>query len=396
MTLPWIVGALVVSAPALAYDVAPPEKHPSANYAILQAAIEEHPNEVLVLQPGIYDIGKHWLDVRHGVTVEGATDAEGNLLTTVTGGDNLFYVTLFGEHAYDDVTLHDLKLLGYGPWEAIVHTPLDTASYTWQPGGGNLTVEGCEIEVAAWNVIWSLWVDGVSIRVRDNRMKTRSDDYGGEALFIQNSSYTFLEVVGNEIDSGAAGVEIFNNIQRWQPYQDASAGPARILDNDIVCHSGGCVEGIRLVGSALVSGNTLRPAVDEDDAFTSGLFWSSGPSPTSAAQVVGNTFVGGDGSDVQWLGGIRLGGLGRAEALQVKENAFWGDWNYGVLAQGESKGNIFIANDFAEASFAGPTWVFEADTENNSVTDSSGVTQTVIDFGVRNHFQGTSPFLPFD
>jgi len=380
-------------------EIGPPAGSPDATFAQIQNAIDNNPGALLRMQAGTYDIGAHWLTVRHGITVEGVTDADGNLLTTVQGEDWIFHVRATGDYAEDDITLRHLHVHSFY-FEVIVHAPFDFSTNSWLSGGGDLTIEECEITNDRLFSIWSVGVDGGSFCLRDSRIISS----GNDAVRLENGSYRSVDISGNVIQSPFSGVEIVN-FPGALPANSRS-GPAYVVGNEIRAAFSGAlqasIEVIRPNGPAFVMDNILDVRQGKY-----GLVWDSGEDRKSA-HVVGNTFVGGDNDD----GDLRVGVFffsifspfqTGAKTVLFADNRFSGWWSWGVLVEDSSENNVFLHNDFTEADVApsdayggGVHWAFNpfrGHSSHNSVTDNSGVEQSYEDLGTHNHFQGTS-FLP--
>jgi len=121
------------------------------DYDILQPNIDENPGAILMLQPGAYQLEFSWLVIPHGITIQGATDEEGNLLTAIHGPGGIFHVRAIGDHASEDVTLRSI-FMSSGQ-TCVYHAPVDYGDGSWHPGGGNITIEGCWMENGSYNSI---------------------------------------------------------------------------------------------------------------------------------------------------------------------------------------------------------------------------------------------------
>ncbi|MGW8178382.1 MAG: hypothetical protein ACWGQW_06400, partial [bacterium] len=385
---------LILLCPLLEAQVVVDLPPPTGNndWDILQPNIDENPGATLMLQPGIYRIGFDWVVIPHGITIQGATDEEGNLLTTIQGPGWIFHVRAIGEHAHDDIRLRNLAMFGGGT--CVYHAPVDYGGGGWQPGGGNLTVEGCWIENGTSNSIWSRWASDVSLVVRDCELLS----WGEDTIRLQNGTYRSVDIYNNAIEivdkpdpHVSSPIKIINGPGGWWDYQlPPQSGPININENWIRAgtHAANCIVVLGPVGKATVKGNFL----DATAPFAGGINWESANDAIPATKIVENTFAGGEDN-----GPFRVGvsfhpwRYGGTSKVLFKGNTFTGCWTVGVEVFGNSENNLFIDTDFTDAQvFPGVYWNFGIGTQKNTVTDNSGVEQSWIDDGTENHFQGTS------
>lgn len=408
---PEAVGTAGMSGSANVIQVDPPG---GVDFVTLQSAIDDNPGAVLQLQPGTYDIGAERLTIPHGLTLRGATDAAGELLTTIEGADpvTVVHVRALGEHADEEITLVNLGIhapVGTG----VLHRAFDFDSGEFVfPGGGDLTVVGCDIRTEQaptpgpdGGALWVNVVDDVAIRIESSTFTATADG----AIILDGAVYSSLEIRDNTIISEGAGILFNGQGFLFRDEQDPSAaGIARIVDNEIEAGTGSnfIAAGLNILtprGVTFASGNTVRmPGSERTDVLRVGMQVDN---PLGEqVQVTGNELIGGSADD----GKLRFGLLVSGDRGHYRDNSFQDFWSTGVVVAlpilpflTESSHNNFLHNDFSEARIAPDTefgfpavhWWLAPESSQTSVTDNSGVEQLILDQGTGNHFQGSS-FLP--
>lgn len=394
---------------------------PNGNdFATLQAAIDDNPGAVLQLQGGTYDIGENRLTIPHGLTLQGATDAGGGLLTTIEGGDAvaLVHVRALGEHADEKTTLLHLGItmrdLGIEDRRAaVLHRAFDYEAGEFVfPGGGDLTVRGCEVTAGVdpeAKAFWTFVVEDAAITLENSTFMSGGDF----AVLFDGAVYSSLAIRNNTIRPDDAGLLMNGQDFTFVEGQDPSkTGTARIVGNNITVGTkkvqGIVNTGLNVIaprGPTFVSDNVVSvPGTEAPNTVSVGLQMSNLLSKQVA--ITGNQLRGGDSDD----GKARIGLLAVGDKGRYAKNVFEDVWSTGViialplLPNPESMLNTFLHNDFSDAQILphkqpqfpplpAVHWWLGPQSSKTSVTDNSGVEQLVLDQGTSNHFQGTS-FLP--
>lgn len=389
----------------------------SGDFTTLQSAIDDNPGAVLQLQAGTYDIGAERLTIPHGLTLRGATDAAGELLTTIEGEnpEAVVHVRALDERADEEIVLRELAIVS-SEASGVLHSAFDfEAGEFVLPGGGDLTIQGCDIRQEAISgvagpALWVNVVDGVAIEVENSTFTSNFDG----SIILDGAVYTSLQIRNNEIRYLNAGILVNGQEFRFLDEQDPSAtGRARIVGNDI---QGGTVPsgdpvsvGLSILvprGPVFAADNSLSIlGTDPPNTLAFGVLVDN---PLGNQVAITNTeLAGGDSDD----GKVRIGLSVSGDEGRYARNTFRGFWSTGVVVAlpilpflTESSQNKFLHNDFSEARiapadqpelppFPAVHWWLAPESTENSVTDNSGVEQLILDQGVDNHFQGTS-FLP--
>jgi hypothetical protein len=422
-----LASVSVPAASAGIVDVGPPTG--IDDYALLQDAINANPGEMLVLQEGTYEMGGNTVVVSHGITLVGQTDGDGVLLTTLNSSASYgMHVNCIGDQATDEVVLRDLAFTSVGP--AIAQIPIDYASGSYAPGGGNLTIEGCYLENQHSFTIMPWRIDDVAVRVRNSELVSHGDD----CIRLNFSSYSILEVdncvmdlteILNPTVSGywedgegnlnpivfpQDGVEILNGYIGWEwlPWQTPGDSEAIITNNTMLTGNPyvagsmamrGMVFNL-LHGTALIQGNDIHVAVQGGGMTFDDLNYCDD------VLIKGNTIHGPEVYPGSYINAIEMVGLvdskGKAGGhVKFLHNKLTGNFSVGVDAYNGVYKNTFVNNDFSEALMNGfaPWFIppvhysFYFNTGKNSVTDSSGGVITFSDYPNANHFQGNSTFI---